>query len=682
MVLLSPCLASTAEDLDEIGFPEPNPEAFPIRESEGSDLGLIPPTRQANTQFYETGEITPDEQQYIEYINRARKDPNAEGKRLQLVADPEVLSALNFFNTDLNELFSDEINGFQTFEPAPPLAPNPKIRAGAEIHTMDMFENTYQGHVNANGENAGDRITAAGYTWQTFGENVFSTSKSNFYGHAGFQIDWGEGGIQNPPGHRLTIHSGNFNEIGVSVINGSKDKLNDGDPIRRDVGPQLVTQVFAKDFNETSFITGVAYYDLNENSFYDKGEEIPGLRVATAQGTFFTQAAQSGGYAIPSEDASQYTVIFTDDYQTLEIPSGPVVTGVNKKVDLILPYSGTEIRGPENLSTLHDVTLFSSQVFGINGYDWELSKVVTGLFQEGAESGVVPFEQDTSDGFNIITSKAASEGAKSFHLFHNTNPPIHQKLIWEDVFFLSESSSLSFKSKHAFANTTQIASVDIRELGSRVWQSIWVDAGDGGAGDSSFTLVNLPLSEYAGKAVNLRFSYDFQGGSFFHGIGNPDPNGLGWYIDEIQLAGSEKYILEASGSSADPTASFSVRPQSVGSYAVISRPILGDNKLPWGQEWRVQAIAESVDQSDGGKIAFEYLGVEVINPQTLQIRIRIEEGVTGELDLRVSSSKDVAGSFTTLVNGATITNINEENYAVNIPMENNERANFFIISLE
>lgn len=673
-------LTLITEAADDIGYPEPNPEKFPTHLIAPDPSQSAIPSKQAASQFYVTGDITPDEQQYLEYINRARKDPNAEGRWLQGLTDPEIKVALDNFNTDLDELFTDEDHGFQTFEPLPPLAPNPIVRVAAEVHTMDMFENTYQRHVNLSGENPGDRITAAGYTWRTYGENIFVSSKSNLYGHAGFQIDWGLGGIQDPPGHRLAIHNANYNEIGIFVFHGSKKKIEDGNPIRKNVGPQLVTQVFATDRDRSSFLTGVAYYDLNGNAFYDTGEEIPGLRVATQQGNFYTEGAQSGGYSLPSEGPGQITVTFSDSNQTKEISGVQVENGINKKVDLVLPYSGSEITGPDNLSTLHEVSLSSSEIFGSDGYDWQMSKVTTGLFKQDAESGVVPFETDTSDGFNIITSKIFSQGSRSFHLFHNTNPPVDQNLIWNGGFHLSETSQITFQSRHAVANSTQIAFLEMREFSSNDWQSLWSDEGSGSPGETSFQSVTIPLSEYAGKTVAFRFSYKFQGGTFFHGIGNPDPFGLGWYIDNIQILNSEKYILQDSGTSSDPDDSFEVKPLSVGTYSVVTRPLLGDNSLPWGQELRLDAIAENVDQSGGGDATFNLLSASFLNPQTLEIRVQVEGEVSGDIEIAVQSSDDVAGSFSSVVSGTSIRNISGDIYAVSIPVDEAKDKSFFILS--
>ena len=51
-------------------------------------------------------------------------------------------------------------------------------------------------------------------------ENVYVTASAVFYGHAGFEIDWGNdaGGMQTGRGHRVNIHNAALREIGAGLI--------------------------------------------------------------------------------------------------------------------------------------------------------------------------------------------------------------------------------------------------------------------------------------------------------------------------------------------------------------------------------------------------------------------------------------------------------------------------------
>lgn len=62
--------------------------------------------------------------------------------------------------------------------------------------------------------------------------------------------------MQNPPGHRLSIHKSTYREIGIGVLNGTNGS----------VGPQIVTQNLG--LSGGIVVTGVVYLDSNSNSFY------------------------------------------------------------------------------------------------------------------------------------------------------------------------------------------------------------------------------------------------------------------------------------------------------------------------------------------------------------------------------------------------------------------------------
>ncbi|MBT5926202.1 MAG: hypothetical protein HOH33_06255, partial [Verrucomicrobia bacterium] len=244
-----------------------SPQLPPPSVQEVYDQGLEDQSRfrpLAEGALWDAGDMTDEEQMYVELINRARANPAEEGQWLVSLKDPDVVRNLSFFSVNLDQVLNDPLHGFLNLLPAPPLAPNAMLNAGARAHVEDMFTNTFQGHTGTDGSRAGDRIKREGYNWRATGENVFSSVDSVTHGHAGFQIDWGigPGGIQSPPGHRLTIHNRDYREIGVGVIVGSRDNAfpNDPNPIYRDVGPQLTGQVLATPLSDSIFITGVAYY--------------------------------------------------------------------------------------------------------------------------------------------------------------------------------------------------------------------------------------------------------------------------------------------------------------------------------------------------------------------------------------------------------------------------------------
>ena len=84
-----------------------------------------------------------------------------------------------------------------------------RLVKAARLHAQGMVEKDYFSHTSQDGRSAGDRISAQGYNWWTYGENIamgssgYSTPQSTFDG-------W-----MNSAGHRSNILSSSFTEFGV-----------------------------------------------------------------------------------------------------------------------------------------------------------------------------------------------------------------------------------------------------------------------------------------------------------------------------------------------------------------------------------------------------------------------------------------------------------------------------------
>jgi uncharacterized protein YkwD len=234
------------------------------------------------------------EQLYLELINDARLDPIGNAARYitsyspLTSSDPHIQSALSFFGVNGAALQS----AFAALTPVQPLAWNDALGTAARAHTDLMIANDDQSHQLPGEASLGTRITAAGYSgWSGIAENIYAYSESALHGHAGFMVDWGSGpnGMQSPPGHRSSIMSASYREIGIGVVeegNGATD-----------VGPQIVTQDFGARFSGPAvMVLGVTYSDTDANNFYSLGESAGGMTVAV--GATSTVSAASGGYTL------------------------------------------------------------------------------------------------------------------------------------------------------------------------------------------------------------------------------------------------------------------------------------------------------------------------------------------------------------------------------------------------
>ncbi|MER6332089.1 sigma-70 family RNA polymerase sigma factor [Streptomyces sp. NPDC001034] len=93
-----------------------------------------------------------------------------------------------------------------------PLTEDPRLQQAAQAHSDDMAARHFFDHVNPDGADPGQRITAAGYRWSAYGENIAMGQQSP----ASVMDAW-----MNSSGHRANILNCSFKNIGVGVHKGA-----------------------------------------------------------------------------------------------------------------------------------------------------------------------------------------------------------------------------------------------------------------------------------------------------------------------------------------------------------------------------------------------------------------------------------------------------------------------------
>jgi uncharacterized protein YkwD len=92
-----------------------------------------------------------------------------------------------------------------------PLKDDAQLRKAAQRHSEDMASRNFFSHTAPDGSDPGERTTAAGYRWATYGENIArgqSTAES-------VMNSW-----MNSDGHRANILNCSFKDIGVGLHQG------------------------------------------------------------------------------------------------------------------------------------------------------------------------------------------------------------------------------------------------------------------------------------------------------------------------------------------------------------------------------------------------------------------------------------------------------------------------------
>ena len=221
---------------------------------------------------------SPVETLMLEYINRCRANPGEDG--LRCAASDDVPDSVNL------EMFKSEMFKGQ---PAPPLVFHLSLLKASRWHSHYQIHNG-QGHSETaglkgfTGATPSDRLRRAGFS-SGASENVFVGPREPWYCHLGFVVDWGEGpgGMQPARGHRRNILSSRVRLAGVGAVpyeSGSKFAC---------------THNFAN--SNQRWLGGVIINDANRNRFYDIGEGVGDVPLASNQGK--TKSWLSGAYALP-----------------------------------------------------------------------------------------------------------------------------------------------------------------------------------------------------------------------------------------------------------------------------------------------------------------------------------------------------------------------------------------------
>jgi uncharacterized protein YkwD len=95
------------------------------------------------------------------------------------------------------------------YAPAPAVTWNDQLEKAAYLHSSDMNTKKYFSHTGSDGSGSGERISAVGYPWKFYGENIA----------AGYQNEQEViKGWLSSPGHCANIMNKNFKEMGVAKV--------------------------------------------------------------------------------------------------------------------------------------------------------------------------------------------------------------------------------------------------------------------------------------------------------------------------------------------------------------------------------------------------------------------------------------------------------------------------------
>jgi hypothetical protein len=300
---------------------------------------------------------TPIEEELFLYVNRMRTDPQGEYDRLisstnPLVArDPDVNNSVQYFGVDGNLLRSQ----WNSLLPVAPLAWNESLYNAAHAHNAAMIAAQSQQHQLPGEPAPSQRLTNAGYSWSSYGENIFAYAKSAIEAHAAFAIDWGGsvGGMQSPPGHRNNIMTGTHREAGIAI-----DSFHESGVF---FGPLVVTQDFASRSSiGNPFVVGAVWNDVNHNGWYNAGEGLDGVTLEfTKAGSapVSVTSMSAGGYQVQLANGT-YSATAHGGALPFDLDMGTItVSGANVMLNFVKPDGVSPTAGDDRAATVRNTAV-------------------------------------------------------------------------------------------------------------------------------------------------------------------------------------------------------------------------------------------------------------------------------------------------------------------------------------
>ncbi len=517
---------------------------------------------------YEFGNPTAEEQLYIEYINRARSNPAAEGIRLANTTDSEVVAAYTYFGLN-RTLMKAEMSALPQ---CPPLAPNASLTTASRGHSQWMLARGVQLHTQTNPSSTiSGRVIAAGFDLALISENISAYSKDVFYGHASFETDWGPGGtggMQAGRGHRTNIHNPAYREIGVGVANGIH-------PTNNLIGPQLVTQNIGTRKMSGYFATGVAYFDFNSNNFYDIGEGLGGLTVKVSGSNYYCITAEGGGWSIPIS-ASSGTVDYTITFSGSNLNEDINLTAPgdqNIKADLKLSYAPPLITSATTAGVNVPYPFYFSGVPGISNYEFTRWTIASAP-QENCNS-LAGVTMSLNAGYTGLNTTFKYEGAAAFQLT-SAGSPNSQFIMLNRTYFGGNNPSFNFRSRLGTTTAGNLHRVQFQERGSAVWQDCYTQSG--GSTESTFSLRTVSLPSLAGKAFKLRFLLSYVTTNPPAGYYPGTESNKGWMIDSIAFNNISSISNQATQTIDGTSAVFT--PMTQGNLLLLAAPQVEGKLFP------------------------------------------------------------------------------------------------------
>ena len=297
-------------------------------------------------------------------------------------------------------------------------------------------------------------------------------------------------------------------------------------------------------------------------------------------------------------DPTSYNTLFpysgTDTVYTITVSNVVTATGTNHfsyNVTVFDPgptgsgYSPLLISGTNQpaIKVGNPYTCTPATNPNTTGYQWLIAQATNGNLVDNAANGLTNFSiTPTPPPYPIITG-ASVGGGNCFHLCHTNPTP--QLLQLNELLLPATNATLAFKSLLGYAESNEVARVQVSTNAGTTWQSIFTEAGSGGAGETAFTPHTVALSNYSGGNVLVRFDYDITSGNYY-----PESNNIvGWCLENIAVTNCQQLLNLTTNSTS--TTNFTFTPAQTNNYVLQAQAVIFNQfPLDWGPMKLVTAI--------------------------------------------------------------------------------------------
>ena len=183
------------------------------------------------------------------------------------------------------------------------------------------------------------------------------------------------------------------------------------------------------------------------------------------------------------------------------------------------------------------------EISGAEMYQLLTSESLKTDWFEGAEDiDNLKVQTDSISSNSFIVEKVEENDTKSFHLVNSgDNFQIINKLV------PSETSILKFDNFFKYVGEGTCVNLEILP-DSGQWQKTWQRYGRHGFQvivgdwDDAWNTVEIPLEQYSGQTIRVRFIYQYESGANWTPLPGEDPFQMGAFIDNISISDCEEII--------------------------------------------------------------------------------------------------------------------------------------------